>query len=658
MLALAPAAHGASEKHAHGPDKFHLVEATIDDIHEALQDHEITCVDLVGLYLKRIKAYNGTCVSQPNGLLGPITTIANAGQLNSLQTINLRPANRVLWGFDQRHARSQTDLLDNDPNMPDALETAAALDAQLSTTHKMGALFCVPMAIKDEYDTFDMRSTSGADAFYANDRPPNDADAVAKLRQAGAVILAKANMGEYASGDRSSFGGTMCNPYDTQRSAGRSSSGSGSSTSANLVTCAIGEETGPSIRNPASNDSDVGLAGTEELVSRVGLIPATVFNDRVGPLCRTVRDAARIFDVIAGYDPKDPLTAFNVNQLPKYPYWQYTLADSDAVRSLTSLQGSAVGTDEKLPLKGIRIGVIREYMVPWTNADVQSIAIVENAIGVLKSLGADVVDPGPGGELFRDTIVKLVPYVEPDLLPQLYPALFAGIDQVDMVVNLFFDTGLFPSDVDAPNIRNLGPENTTGQQKYTLNRYLRERGDPNIQSITDLINKSNFWNDPFVYSPPQPRLVSANADTVLSIKDYLNRRFSLQQIVRQELADNQIDVLVYPTKTIPAPILTNPTEPTVHGRGATGFTVLGAHGIPALSVPAGYTTEVYDRVRQSPSDTVGVLTSAVPAQLPVNIDFMGAPFSEPMLLYVASMYEAASHSRMSPPAFPSLPGEP
>jgi Asp-tRNA(Asn)/Glu-tRNA(Gln) amidotransferase A subunit family amidase len=187
---------------------------------------------------------------------------------------------------------------------------------------------------------------------------------------------------------------------------------------------------------------------------------------------------------------------------------------------------------------------------------------------------------------------------------------------------------------------------------------LRERGDANIESITDLINKSNFWNDPYVYSPPQPRLVSTNAPTTLSIKDYLGGRFTLQQIVRQELADNRIDVLVYPTKTIPAPIITNPTEPTVHGRGATGFTVLGAHGFPALSVPAGYTTEVYDRVRQSPTDTVGVLTGPIPAKLPVNIDFLGAPFSEPMLLYTAAMYEAATHMRMSPPAFGPLSGKP
>ena len=100
----------------------------------------------------------------------------------------------------------------------------------------MGPLFCVPMAIKDEYDTFDMRTTSGADAMYANDRPPRDSVFVARLRKAGAIILAKANMGEYASGtDRSSWGGVECNPYDTTRSGGHSSTGSGTSVAANMA---------------------------------------------------------------------------------------------------------------------------------------------------------------------------------------------------------------------------------------------------------------------------------------------------------------------------------------------------------------------------------------------------------------------------------------
>ncbi len=132
--------------------------------------------------------------------------------------------------------------------MPDALEVAAELDRKFAATGKLvGPLHGVVFAVKDQYDTFDMRSTSGADARYADDRAPDDATFVARLREAGAIIFAKANLGEYASGiPRSSFGGTFCNPYDTERSPLGSSSGSGSAVAANLVTCAIAEETGSS----------------------------------------------------------------------------------------------------------------------------------------------------------------------------------------------------------------------------------------------------------------------------------------------------------------------------------------------------------------------------------------------------------------------------
>ena len=182
-----------------------------------------------------------------------------------------------------------TDPTDAAANMPDALEVAAAQDAQFARTGRLvGPLHGVVMAIKDQYDTFDMRTTSGADVHYANDRPPDDATFVKRLREAGAIILAKANLAEYAvDGARSSFGGTFCNPYDTEREPGMSSAGSASSVAANLVTCAIGEETVVSIRWPASVNSLVGIAPTEELVSRDGMMGVGL-NMRTGPICRTV----------------------------------------------------------------------------------------------------------------------------------------------------------------------------------------------------------------------------------------------------------------------------------------------------------------------------------------------------------------------------------
>ena len=162
-----------------------------------------------------------------------------------------------------------------------------------------------------------------------------------RLRAAGAIILAKANLAEYAvDGARSSFGGTFCNPYDTEREPGMSSAGSGSSVAANLVTCAIGEETVVSVRWPAAVNSIVGLAPTKELVSTDGMIGAGI-NMRVGPMCRTVADTARILDAIAGYDAKDPYTALSVGRTPPTSYLEATNA-----RSLT----------------GLRIGVVREYL--------------------------------------------------------------------------------------------------------------------------------------------------------------------------------------------------------------------------------------------------------------------------------------------------------
>src|SRR5215469_8550054 len=265
--------------------KFRIEEATIEDIQAAIMRGQLTSTRVLQLYLNRIKAYNGACVNQPDGVLGlgPITPIKNAHQLNALMTLNLRPAKRELLGFDRRKARSLTDPMDDDPAMPDALEVAAKQDAYFASTGKLvGPLHGVVFAVKDQYDTVDMRTTAGMDTAYANDRPPRDATFVKRLREAGAIILAKANLGELGTpNSRSSFGGPFCNPYDTERSPGTSSGGSGSSVAANLVTCAIGEETGGSIHHPAKNNSLVGLAPTQELVSRVGMIGAAL-NTRVG----------------------------------------------------------------------------------------------------------------------------------------------------------------------------------------------------------------------------------------------------------------------------------------------------------------------------------------------------------------------------------------
>ena len=117
--------------------KFQIVEATIADIHKEIKSKQLTSTQLVNMYLARIKAYNGTCVNEPQGVLGPVSPIPHAGAINALMTLNLRPAVRKKWGFDDRKARSMTDLVDADPNMPDALEVAAVLDLRFTRTGQL-----------------------------------------------------------------------------------------------------------------------------------------------------------------------------------------------------------------------------------------------------------------------------------------------------------------------------------------------------------------------------------------------------------------------------------------------------------------------------------------------------------------------------------------
>jgi amidase len=640
---------------------FELVEARISDIQRALLAGDITTVELVEAYLMRIKAFNGRCVNEPQGILGPVTTIANARQINALTTLNLRPRTLKKWKFDARKARSMTDRTDADPAMPDALEVARAQDEILKSSGKLaGPLHGAVLAIKDQFDTFDMRTTSGADAFYANDRPPDDASFMKKLREAGAIILAKANMGEYAAGARSSFGGTLCNPYDTERSPGGSSGGSGSAVAANLVTCAIAEESGPSVRSPAKNNNVVGISPTQELVSRDGMIPASFMNDRVGPICRNVEDAARILDVYAGYDPADELTVFSVGRTPEIPYATF----------------ASVPVDQSAqPLKGLRIGVVREYMDKklFTAADGESIDIIDHALPELKKLGAEIVDPGVGGALFQSCLAKYDPHVHQAKFIKQYKNLFPFDEQgkpkgdhVALLVDLFFDQSRFP---DGPSIRGLGPAQTLGDRKYVLNRYLRERGDKNIQSIDDLIAKSNFYTPGIGYQDKKQSLVSRNEEMTLDVEGRLQLRFAVQQIGMQCLAQLGLDAVTYPTGNVPAPKLGAPNEPTVNGRPANAWSFLGQQGFPTTTVPAGFTTQVYDRIPdpdapkpaapagggEGGSNEPSKLVGPVAARLPVGIDFLGRPFAEPTLLRIAAAYENATRHRAVPAGFGPLP---
>ncbi len=628
---------------------FHVEEATISDIQGAILARKLTCTELVKLYLSRIKAYNGTAVEQPGGILGPIKAVPHAGQLNALCTLNLRPAVRKAWGFDDRKARSMTDSVDDDPAMPDALEVAAKLDAEFAKTGTLsGPLHGVVVAIKDQFDTFDMRTTSGADAAYANDRPPQDSTFAVRLRAAGAIVIGKAAMGEYAGsygGNRSSFGGTVVNPYDTERTPGASSAGSGVAVAANLCTVAIAEETSPSIRAPAQNNNAVGISPTQELVSRVGMMNIGI-NTRIGPIARTVEDAARVLSVIAGYDPKDEMTAFNVGRTPDQPYESFTHATS---------------------LQGVRIGVVREYMDKSvaTPAEAENIAIAERAVEDLRKLGATIVDPGSEG-LFTPYVRRYNPMLSNLSWTKQYPELFPvdadgkpTTDEIATLIELAADPSKVPGKV---TIRDFAPAQAIGETKYGFDLYLSQRGDANIKNLGDLITKATFYKDGQRTSPTS--LITANEGTVLDTSVRLQRRFAIQQIVLACMAELKLDALVAPTGNVPpakiAASQSNRGRGGARGREAGGlggagglgtWSFLGQQGIPAITVPGGFTTQVYDRVPDPSSDGAMELAGPFPARLPVGIDFMGRPFSEPILLKIAAAYEKATRHRTPPPDF-------
>ena len=641
---------------ASAAEKFHLQEASIESTQKAILAKQVTSTKLVKLYLARIKAYNGPGVKEPNGILGVVETIPNAKQINAIATLNLRPATLKSLGFPAKMARSLTDPVDADPKMPDALEVAAAQDAYFAKTGKLiGPLHGVVMAIKDQYDTADLRTTAAADVPYANDRPPVDATFIKRLRAAGAIILAKSTMGEYASGTpRSSFNGTLNNPYDTERSPMGSSSGSGSAVAANLVLVSIGEESGTSIRGPAVYNNLVGIAATQELVSRHGMVEGGI-NTRTGPIARSVDDAARILDVIAGFDPLDAMTAASFRRMPSKPYATYTAARR---------------------LDGVRIGILREYTRRelFTEEDTQALDLFEKAIADLRALGATIVDPGE-----KDL---LTPYIHKNFyilyspttakrFPELFPVDAEGKPTTDRVATVL-DLTMHPEKVPAKlTIRDFGEGEALGQGKHMMNYYLALRGDERIHTIDDLLSTGKFFEDER-FGDRKYGLERKNEPREIDNRPRVHLRYAVQYVVQHAMADLNLDVIMSPTNNIPAPKLGSPTVPRKNGRPLV-WSFLGAQGFPNMTVPAGFTTEVWDRVvdptqpripatgfnvRPGETEPASKLTGPIPAKLPVGVDFLARPFDEPTMLTVAAAYQSATKHRQPPADFGPLPGEP
>ena len=422
-----------STKRAAKKAAFNVEEATITAVHRAFRAKKLTAAQLVSRYFERIRAYNGVCVrgdvDAATGLqLGDITPIPNAGQLNAFITLNLKEDKRIKLGFPEKLKRTHTGR--DDAKYPDALDRARELDRYFAST---GNFVGPPSRSRSRTTTTLSTCARQRSGGRLRERPPAQrCHHGREAARAGAILLGKTNIDEYAPAGiaRSAFGGQTCNPYDTTRIPGGSSGGSAAAVAANLAMCALGTDTSGSVRFPSSCCSLVGLVATQGLVSRDGIVPLSFTRDRGGPICRTVQDTAILMEVLAGYDPKDPVTAACAAQ-PRLSYARFAGGKS---------------------LRGKRLGVLRDLMIEASRADRDNIRVANEAIADMKKAGATIVDPVNVDKAIAD----LVPYLEPGWLARNFPAAFPeSAKPIDRIVSMAFDHALIPSGARGVNLRML-----------------------------------------------------------------------------------------------------------------------------------------------------------------------------------------------------------
>jgi amidase len=310
---------------AHAAAHVDITEITIAETQRAIAEHRISCREVIEQYLQRIQAYD------------------QSTRLNALVVVN-----------------------------PNALAEADRFDAEFKLSKKIHGLQCIGIIVKDNYDTKDLPTTGGSLAmkWFV---PGTDAFMVQRIRAAGAIILGKSNMAEWAFSPYetvSSIAGITRNPYDLDYVPAGSSGGTAAAVAANFGAVGLGTDTGNSIRGPSSHNALVGIRPSIGLTSRDGIIPLFLGADVGGPIARSVEDAAALLEVVAGYDPNDPVTQNSEGHLPK------------SYRAFLDRQG----------LRGARIGVFRAYLDAATG-DPQIKELTEKAIRDLKAQGAVIVDP-------------------------------------------------------------------------------------------------------------------------------------------------------------------------------------------------------------------------------------------------------------------------
>ncbi len=312
---------------AQRPKAFRVEETTIASVHAAFRARTLTCRALVQYYLNRITRFDKQ---------GPA--------INALITIN-----------------------------PDALSIADSLDRRFAVAGPVGPLHCIPTIVKDNFETRDLQTTAGSIALKGW-LPTRDATMVARIRVAGAIVLAKSNLAEWAFSPyetvSSILPGYTRNPYALSRVTAGSSGGTAAAIAANEGTVGLGTDTGNSIRGPSAHNALVGIRSTMGLTSRAGVVPLSNGADIAGPMARTVTDAVAVFQVVAGEDAADPVTL-----------------DSRGHRAADYNAFVVPGG-----LRGARIGVLRQAYERATT-DTEVVAVFTRAVDALKREGAVIVDP-------------------------------------------------------------------------------------------------------------------------------------------------------------------------------------------------------------------------------------------------------------------------
>jgi len=740
---VAAAASGAAWSQSR---PFQLEEATIGDIHRAIQAGETTCTGIVEQYIARAKAYNGMCTAlvTKDGKPVPLTkgavragapivfptrTVAvskvlpdieqyaglpieygrmeptlsdpsvkqqfgmrvgmpNAGQLNALETMNIRGERSVSCKAQCDLHPSKGALPASCPKaceafraQPDALERAAELDGQYGRNPDLKAMpmYCVAFSWKNWYDAKDMRATGGNDVNFAMDAPKYDFPDVANLREKGAISFAVATAsstgvsGQGTAKAKSvipannfqdaAWMGQPCNPYDTERTPRGTSNGSGISVSANLVTCSICEQSSASCKGPASRNNVVNLLTTKGIIMDGG-VGYGDSGDRAGIHCRTVGDAARVLDAIKGFESRDLFTAQPKRLIPAEPYSSFVVADEDVAAK---------------PLRGMRLGVVREFMVKHVKNDVAISDQLDKEIKVVlrDKLGAELLessDPTYGDDpsmpnmkyTFQDAFREILPHTLPEYFWQTeddgtLEFAVPGYDVRTTQYLLDLAAGKAPLSEKLTLRRIAGGGLGNPEGTFQIDKYLRERGDERITDWKAWVANSKWKTD-------SQRASSENAAAVTDPRPRpgtipsLQMQAVLRMIILKVMYENGIDAFVNPENTLPPMKLGGATEPEVHGRGSASccqrFTAL--LGGPEADVPAGYIRTIYeskfalsaDQKRYVP--VTGTVESQLPHPMPISLMFWAGPGNDPEVIKIASAYEAATHHRVPPPAFGPL----